>query len=254
MHTKGILVVSFGTSHSEAEQNSIVAVENAIKKTHPDYKVYRAFTSIIVRKILNKRGNQICSVEEALDQMMQDGIKQVFIQPTHIIYGDEYEKILQAAARYKEKVASIQSGKPLLANTEDMKKVAKILYEEYPLEDKQALILMGHGTSHFCNSVYAAMEYVCEEQGYEKIYMGTVEAYPDIDIVIKKIKKAGMNKVIVIPFMLVAGDHAVNDMAGDSADSWKNRLRNEGFQVDSVLKGLGEYPGIRQIYCDHVNS
>lgn len=252
MENQGILVVSFGTSYKEAKEKGISSLEKNIKSKFADTSIYRAYTSNIVRKVLARRGEVVDSVEEALVCMKEDGIKKVFVQPTHLIYGEEYEKIRKAVSFKAHMFDEIKVGEPLLGDTKDMKKIAHILHQEYPIKEDECLVLMGHGTKHFCNTVYAAMEYICHEQGFKNIYMGTVEAYPDVDIVIRKLKADGRKKVTLIPFMLVAGNHAINDMAGDIENSWVNRFRNEGFETKVILKGLGEYKKIRELYCQHI--
>lgn len=252
MLEQGILVVSFGTSYKEAEEKSICSVEQTILEKFKPIPVYRAYTSRIVRRILTKRGEIVDSTSEALTRMKMDGIKDVFVLPTHIMYGEEYEKINSIVLDEKENFNSITIGKSLLGDTEDMKRIAHILSDEYPLRQDECLVLMGHGTKHFANMVYPAMEYICHEQGFTNMYVGTIEAYPDIDIVLQKVKSSGKKKAILIPLMFVAGDHAINDMAGDEEDSWLTRFGEEGIETKVVIKGLGEYEKIRELYCDHI--
>lgn len=252
MLEQGILVVSFGTSYKEAEEKSICSVEQTILDKFKPIPVYHAYTSRIVRRILTKRGETIDSTSEALIRMKNDGIKDVFVLPTHIMYGEEYEKIKNIVLDEKKNFNSITIGKPLLGDTEDMKRIAHILHNEYPLIDDECLVLMGHGTKHFANMVYPAMEYICHEQGFNNMYVGTIEAYPDIDIILQKVKNGGKKKVVIIPFMFVAGDHAVNDMAGDEEDSWLSRFRKEGIETKVVMIGLGEYEKIRELYSEHI--
>lgn len=254
MIEQGILVVSFGTSYKDAEIKSISNVENTIRDKFKPIPVYRAYTSRIVRKIIAKRGEIVDSTSEALVRMKNNGIKDVFVLPTHLIYGEEYDKIKNIVLEEKENFNNITLGKPLLGDMDDMKKIAHILHKEHPLTDDECLVLMGHGTKHFANMVYPAMEYICHEQGFNNMYVGTIESYPDIDIVLQKVKNAGKKKAILIPFMFVAGDHAVNDMAGEEEDSWLTRFRKEGIETKVVLKGLGEYEEIRDLYSEHINN
>jgi sirohydrochlorin cobaltochelatase len=253
MIEQGILVVSFGTSYKEAEEKSICNVESTIRDKFKPIPVYRAYTSGIVRKIIAKRCEIVDSTNEALIRMKNDGINDVFVLPTHLIYGEEYDKIKSIVQEEKENFKSITLGKPLLGDLDDMKRIAHILNTEYSLTEDECLVLMGHGTKHFANMVYPAMEYICHEQGYKNMYVGTIESYPDIDIVLQKIKNAGKKKATLIPFMFVAGDHAVNDMAGEEEDSWVSRFRKEGIETKVVIKGLGEYEEIRELYCEHIN-
>ena len=252
MIEQGILVVSFGTSYKEAEEKSICMVERTIRKKFNPIPVYRAYTSRIVRKILEKRGEIVDSTNDALTRMREDGIKDVFVLPTHLIYGEEYEKIKRIVEEEKGNFNSITIGKPLLGDMEDMKRIAHILHKEYPLSDNECLVLMGHGTKHYANMVYPAMEYICHEQGFQNMYVGTIESYPDINIILHKVKNKGYKKAVLIPFMFVAGDHAVNDMAGEEEDSWLSCFRKEGIETKVVIKGLGEYEMIRELYCEHI--
>lgn len=254
MRKDGILVASFGTSYVETEIQCIKAVERQIGMVYKDKAIYRGYTSNIVRNILEKRGTPVDSVDEALLKMHRDGMEQVFIQPTLLIYGEEYEKIKRATENYNHLFNKIEIGRPLLGDTQDMINVANVLGEEFKSQSGTAIVLMGHGTPHYCNTVYAAMEFVLHESGYKNYFMGTVEAYPDFNVVMKKVEQAGVQKVKLVPFMLVAGDHVTNDMAGDNEDSWKSQFIQAGFQVETVLKGLGQYPQIQKIYCEHVGK
>lgn len=251
MMEQGILVISFGTSYKDAEEKSICKVEHTIREKFKPIPIYRAYTSKIVRKILAKSGEIIDSTSEALIRMKNDGIKDVFILPSHLIYGEEYDKIKNIVQEEKENFNNITLGKPLLGDVDDMKRIAHILHMEYPLDDDECLVLMGHGTKYFASMVYPTMEYICHEQGFKNMYVGTIKSYPDIDIVIKKVKNAGKKKAILIPFMFVAGEHAVNDMAGEE-DSWLTRFRKEGIETKVVIKGLGEYEKIRELYSEHI--
>lgn len=250
----GILIVSFGTTNKNAEEKSIKALEDYIQEQYQTCRILHAYTSNIIRKILYKRGEVIYSIEEALDQYVEDGFDEVFVLPTHLIYGDEYEKIQSVVKNYQMKFKEIKLGAPLLKDEQDMKTIAKVLHREYPMEKEECLVLMGHGTEHYCNTVYAAMEYICHEQGFRNIFVGTVEAYPGIDVVLKKVKENNYKKATLIPFMFVAGDHAINDMAGDDEDSWVNKMRLHGIETKVVLKGLGEYESIKELYCSHIEE
>lgn len=247
----GILVVSFGTTYKEAEKGSIDSLEEAVRERFCPCPVYRAYTSNVVRRILAKRGENVPDIKTALLEMKENGIKKVFILPTLLIYGEEFEKIKSVAELYQGDFEKIVVAAPLLKDTEDMKEIAHILHKEHPVQEGGCLVFMGHGTRHYTNMVYPAMEYICHEQGMKHIFIGTIEAYPELDVVIQKVKEAGMKKVTLIPFMFVAGDHAINDMAGEE-DSWKAAFEKEGFLVKTVVKGLGEYQSIREVYMSHI--
>ena len=182
-----------------------------------------------------------------LDSLKNDGFDEVIIQPTHIISGIEYEMLLDAAEKFKGDFEDIKVGAPLLESRADMEKVCRIIAEKFPDE---TVVLMGHGTEHSANGAYTKFRRVCTELGFDNIYTATVEAEPTLDDVIGELRLFGKKKVTVMPLMLVAGDHAKNDMAGE----WKEQLEASGFEVNCVLKGLGEYPEIREIYCEHIKS
>ena len=159
------------------------------------------------------------------------------------------------ALSYRDRFHSILFGDPLLTTTEDSHRVIEAIAHEFPqLTDRQALVLMGHGTTHFSNAIYAALDYTFKDAGYPNIFLGTVEAYPSLDSILKLVKCYGPEEIILAPFMIVAGDHAKNDMAGDDPDSWYSRFTEEGYKVSTVLKGLGQYPEIRQIFIDHIGQ
>ena len=244
---KAIIEASFGTSHLDALENSVFALKKAIEKSFPDYEVFIALTSKMVLSALKKQGVNFDTVGEMLDRLKNDGFDEVIIQPTHIISGIEYEMLLNATEKFKGDFENIQVGAPLLESKTDMEKVCRIIAEKFPNE---TVVLMGHGTEHSANETYTEFRKVCTELGFDNIYTATVEAEPTLDDVISELKLCGKKKVTVMPLMLVAGDHAKNDMAGE----WKEQLEAAGFEVNCVLKGLGEYPEIREIYCEHIKA
>lgn len=244
---KAIIEASFGTSHLDALENSVLALKKAIEKSFPDYEVFIALTSKTVLSALKKQGVNFDTVDEMLARLKNDGFDEIIIQPTHIIPGIEYEMLLNAAEKFKGDFVGIKVGEPLLESRTDMEKVCRIIAEKFPDE---TVVLMGHGTEHSANEAYTEFRKVCTELGFDNIYTATVEAEPTLDDVIGELKLCGKEKVTVMPLMLVAGDHAKNDMAGE----WKEQLETAGFEVNCVLKGLGEYPEIREIYCEHIKS
>lgn len=256
MKKQAILVVSFGTSYAETRDKTIGAIEKDIAESYPDLKLYRAFTSGMILRVLQKRdGLHIDNVREAMIRLLEDGIDTVFVQPTHIINGDEYEKMLNDIKEFEKDFKRIEIGTPLLTTSEDYEKVVTALMNSIPpLKEDEALVLMGHGTGHHADAVYAALDYRFKALDYKNIFVGTVEGYPTVVEILQQVKEFSPQKVILLPFMVVAGDHAINDMAGDEEDSWKTLFENEGFLVESVLKGLGEFSEIRKIYLDHVED
>lgn len=249
---KALLCVSFGTSVIQARE-SITAVENTLRREMPEADFYRAFTSKTIRKILQERGEIIWSLEEALDELSKMEYDQVLVQPTHFLYGLEYERILACAEKKKAAFSRFLLGAPLLSHTEDLIELTKVLSKSYPEKPGQAIVFMGHGTPHFSNVVYPALQQVFHILGRPDMFVGTVEGWPEIDEVVKQLKKGKFASVCTAPLMLVAGDHAINDMAGDEPDSWKSILQKEGFAVECVLSGMGMDSGVQEMYRAHFN-
>lgn len=250
---KGILTVSFGTSYMDTLEKTIGAIERDMKDTFPEYQVYRAFTSQMIIKKLKKSQILIPNVKEAMEQMASDGVETVIVQPTHVINGIEYDTMMSDLMEYTDRFAKIRVGKPLLSGAEDYKKAVHAVMEEVKTEEVEALVLMGHGTDHHANSAYPALEYTFHLLGYQQVLVGTVEGFPDLGAVMTKLKVAGQKKVTLLPFMIVAGDHAQNDMAGEE-DSWKTKLEDAGYEVKVMLKGLGEMKGIRGLFLEHLRA
>lgn len=253
---KAILVVSFGTSYHDTRQKTIDKIEEDIKNAYPNHLVYHAWTSkMLINKLLKRDGMKIPTVSQAVEEMIQSGVNELVVQPTHIINGIENEIMKKDVLEYKSHFERITFGDPLLTTSEDNIRVIEVLMKEYTdLQKDEALVFMGHGTTHYSNSVYAALDYTFKDLGYENVFLGTVEAYPSFDSLRKLIKSYNVSKIRLAPFMVVAGDHATNDMSGENEDSWKNLLENNGYQVACHMKGLGEYQGIRQLYLDHLNN
>lgn len=250
---RGILVVSFGTSYVETRKKTIEQIETDIQSQYPECPVYRAWTSgMIRRKLLARDGLRVMDVREAMEQMASDGIREVVVQPTHVINGIENDRMTEAILSYRDKFEGIVVGTPLLTSHDDNVKVIQALAELFHPSQEEALVLMGHGTEHYANSIYAALNYQFRDMGYRNIFMGTVEAYPDFESLQRQVEELHPKRIILTPFMIVAGDHASNDLSGEDADSWKNRFQASGYEVRCVLKGLGEYPQLRQILLDHV--
>ena len=254
--TKAILVVSFGTSHTDTREKNIDRIEQEIQKAFSDHRVYRAWTSrMIARKLKNRDGIVIDNVEEAMDRMKNDGIQEVIVQPTHVMNAIENEGMLQDVRENAEGFTSVKIGAPLLTSQEDHKEMIQVLKEEWKeIPDSDVLIFMGHGTSHEANEVYALLDARLKENGLANFLIGTVEAFPSMETLIGKVKELHPQKVHLTPFMIVAGDHARNDMAGEDEDSWANQFQAAGYETVCHLKGLGEYPGVRKMFIRHVRE
>ena len=252
-----ILVVSFGTSYQETRDLTIGAIENAIQEAYPDYEVRRAFTSqIIIDKLKERDGLEIDNVTEALDRAVADGITELVVQPTHLMHGFEYMDLQDELDKYTDKFDKVVMGEPLLNSDDDFSRVADELAEDTAdyIDGKTAVVFMGHGTEADSNEIYAQMQGVFEEKDLADYYVGTVEAEPSLDDVIAAIDGKGYTRVVLEPMMVVAGDHANNDMAGDEDDSWKSILTKEGYEVECILEGLGQKEGIQELYVEHVQD
>ena len=251
---KAILVVSFGTSYEATRKVTIEAIESDIAAAYPDYRIYRAWTSKMILAKLKKRDNlHINNVKEAMEAMIADGITDVIIQPTHVINGIENDLMKEDALAYQSSFHSIRFGTPLLTSEEDNQCVIDTVANEFSyLKEDEVLVLMGHGTTHFSNAIYAALDYTFKDKGHPNIFLGTVEAFPSMMSLMRMIKAYQPKKIILAPFMIVAGDHARNDLAGDDPDSWYSQFTAEGFEVETVMKGLGEYKGIRDLFVKHI--
>ena len=257
MSTKALLVVSFGTSYPHALEQDIGATERVIAAALPNRTFFRAFTSgMILRKLAKRDGVVIDDVPAALERIAGAGYTDVVIQPTHIMNGEEYDKLCAQAAPWREKLDRLTIGAPLLTALEDYRAAAEALMEQFdPPAPDEALVFMGHGTGHFANAAYLKLEYMLHDAGWKRAFVGTVEGYPALEEVRRRLAECqGVEKVLLTPFMLVAGDHANNDMAGPEPDSWKSILETDGYQVTCRLAGLGEYPGIRTIFAAHARA
>lgn len=251
-----ILVVSFGTSYNESRDLTIGAIEESIKKAFPGFGVRRAFTSqMIIDKLKKRDGLEIDNVEEALDGAVADGIKNLVVQPTHLMDGYEYTDLANALKDYEGKFDQVVLGKPLLSSDDDFEAVIKEITDKTSSYDdgQTAICFMGHGTEAGSNSVYTKLQEELKSAGFENYYIGTMKEEPTLDAVRAVLKENGVYKKVVLePLMVVAGNHANNDMAGD--DSWKAILEKEGYEVKCLLEGLGQVESIQSIYVEHTRA
>ena len=253
---KVLLAVSFGTSYDDSREITIGAVEKALQAEFTDYEIRRAFTSQIIIDVLDERGIQIDNVAEAMDSMVADGVKEVIVQPTHVMEGFEYDDLIKEITPYKSKFTSLKVGSPLLITDADYTKVASILVDETAEYDKEgtAVVFMGHGTEHEADATYGKLQESLTKSGHANYFIGTVEGEHLLETILPDIKATDAKRIVLLPLMIVAGDHANNDMAGDEEDSWKTILEEEGFEVVPVLKGLGQYPGIQKLIVEHAKA
>lgn len=251
---KAILVVSFGTSYLDTLDKTIGAIERKIAAAYPDYRVYRAFTSrMIIKKLKRTRKIEVDTVKEALNRMIADGIEQVIVQPTHVINGIENDRMMDDLMEQMDAFQKIRVGKPLLNSVDDYKKAIHAVMSEVELQEEEMLVLMGHGTEHHANAAYPTLEYTFHALGYQQVLVGTVESFPELKNVLAKLQISGKKKVLLMPFMIVAGDHARNDMAGEE-DSWMSELTEEGYEVRAQIRGLGEMEGIQNLFLEHIEE
>ena len=252
-----LLVVSFGTSFNDNRRATIGAVEDALEKAFPEWSVRRAFTSqIIIDHVKSRDGEVIDNVTEALERAVANGVKELVVQPTHLMDGYEYNDLLDEVLRYADSFDKIKIGQPLLLTDDDFNAVADAIVAATSQYDdgETAIVFMGHGTEAESNGVYEKMQGVLDAKGMEHYFIGTVEAYPDLEQVLAAVKQGSYKRVVLRPLMVVAGDHANNDMAGDDKDSWKSVFEAEGYQVECVLEGLGSLEAIRQMYVAHAQD
>jgi len=271
-----ILVVSFGTSFNDSRVADISSVEKALQEANPDWSVRRAFTAqIIINHVQARDGEKIDNMKQALDRAVANGVKNLVVQPTHLMHGAEYDELSEAVEEYKDKFESVVIAEPLLGPVgtdatvinEDKAKVAEAITAEAVSDagyaslteaeaDSVAFVFMGHGTSHNAKVTYSQMQTQMEKLGYKNVFIGTVEGEPEetaCEEVIKKVTEAGYKKVVLRPLMVVAGDHANNDMAGEDEDSWVNMFKATGSfdSVDTQIAGLGEIKAVQELYVAH---
>ena len=253
---KAVLVVSFGTSFPQTREKTIDRIEEEIEKAYGEYRVYRAWTSKMIIAKLKRRDNiQVPSVAEAVETMLADGVRELIVQPTHMLNGIENQQMKEEILQSEERFEKIRFGAPLLTSARDNQVAIAAVMAGFPgLKEREALVFMGHGTPHNANYVYGDLNREFKEMGYPQVFLGTVEASPSLEDLLKALEAFRPEKVILAPFMVVAGDHAVHDMSGEDGDSWKSRFKRAGFQVECVMRGLGEYEGIRKIYVEHVRD
>ena len=274
-----LLVVSFGTSFNDSRAEDIGGVEKALQAAYPDWSVRRAFTAqIIINHVQARDDEKIDNVDQALERAVSNGVKNLIIQPTHLLHGAEYDELKEAVDGYKDKFESVAIAEPMLGEVgddatvinDDKKAVAQAITDEACKEagfdDMKAaadagtaFVFMGHGTSHTANVTYDQMQTQMENLGLKNAFIGTVEGKPEdtaCDKVIEKVKEAGYKNVVLRPLMVVAGDHANNDMAGDEEDSWKSQFVASGNfdKVDCQIEGLGRIEAVEKLYVEHTKA
>ena len=252
-----LLVVSFGTSFNDSRRLTIGAIEGSLAESFPDWSVRRGFTSqIIIDHVLSRDGVAIDNVTEALNRAADNGVKTLVVQPTHLMDGFEYNDLVDELAGFADAFEAIAVGEPLLSSEEDFAAVAEAIAQataEYD-DGETAICFMGHGTEAESNGVYAKMQQVLSEAGYDNYFIGTVEAEPSVEDLLAAVQAGDYKRVVLRPLMIVAGDHANIDMAGDEEDSWKSVFESAGYEVECVLSGLGELEAIRDLFVQHAQA
>lgn len=267
--TRAILVVSFGTAVTKARTLTLDAIENAIHDAYPDRAHYRAWTSSILRKkVLESEHINIDSVTEALSHIKQDGICDVFIQPTFVTNGNEYHKLCQEAMAFRDQFTTLRIGSPLLESEDDLAPIISALANKnapvltisalatnnLPLPADEFFVFMGHGTTDGENQLYRALDTAFKAHGFNHIFVKTMQSTTAIDEIISIARERGISKIILAPFMIAAGHHALKEMAGDHENSWKSQLEQAGFTVQCIMKGLGENPAIHQLFIHKIDK
>ena len=274
---KELLVVSFGTSFNDSRSTDIKGIEDALAEAYPDWSVRRAFTAqIIINHVQARDGEKIDNMDQALERAVANGVKTLVVQPTHLMHGAEYDEMCEALDAYKDKIENIVIAEPLLGEVgsdatvinADKEAVAKAVvaaaetdggFESMAkaAEEGTALVLMGHGTAHVAKVTYSQMQTQMNELGYKNVFIGTVEGEPEetsCESVIEAVKAAGYTKVVLRPLMVVAGDHANNDMAGADEDSWKSMIEAAGLATECQIAGLGRIDAVQDLYVAHTQA
>ena len=272
-----LLVVSFGTSFNDSRVADIKGIEDALQEANPDWSVRRAFTAqIIINHIQARDGEKIDNMDQALERAVANGVKNLVVQPTHLMHGAEYDEMCEAIEAYRDKFESVSIAEPMLGEVgsdatvinADKEAVAKAItaaavadagFESLDAakDAGTAFVFMGHGTAHVAKVTYSQMQAQMQQLGYENVFIGTVEGEPEetsAEAVIEAVKAAGYTNVILRPLMVVAGDHANNDMAGSEDDSWKTMFEAAGFTVDCQIAGLGEIADVQALYVAHTKA
>ena len=246
---QAVLAVSFGSSVAQARSGPIAAVESALRAAVPQLPFYRAYTSLTIRRALTKQGIVVPSLPQALEQRTSEGITHPFILPTHLLPGIEYDKIKATAVQYAPRFAVLHLGRPLLGTPGDLRELSRILMEHCLVREGENTLFMGHGTGHFADVVYPALQAMFTMAGRTDLQIATVEGWPALEDVIPSLTA---RKLKLRPLMLTAGEHARVDMAGSEKDSWLSRLTAAGFSVQPVFEGLGELPQVQSLYVRHL--
>ena len=250
MKNKALLVVSFGTTYAGTRQRTIGAIERALEERFPDRDVCRAWTStFIIKKVAKAEGLSVDTPEEALEKLTEAGVADVIVQPTHLSDGYENRRMMEIIRAFAGRFERIAAGRPLLDSEEDRSRVAKIMGSL--CREEEALLLMGHGSAKHPVPVYEQLQDSFDACGADNVFVGTVEGTPTFEDAKARLDRSGLRQVRLAPLMIVAGDHAVNDLAGEAPDSWQKQLEAAGYRTEAILAGLGEYKEIQDMFAEH---
>lgn len=255
MKKRALAVVSFGTTSPQARR-AIENMEKSLASRMPDCDPFRAFTSNrIIARLHREQSLSVPTPEQLMNTLLEQGYQEVICQPLHILNGWEYEKMCRQIAPAAQRFERFTLGKPMLTDFSDYQACCKIIAQNTPMpQEGEALVLMGHGSDHFSNAAYSQLENVMEYLGMERVFVGTVEGFPNLDFLCTRLKKQEIKTVTLMPLLIVAGEHAQTDMAGDQEGSWKSRLEQMGYTVRVCMKGLGEFPETADLFFRHVKE
>ena len=245
---EALLAVSFGTVPERARREEIGGVEGALRRRAPHLPFARAYTSPTIRRILAKRGTVIPSLEEALEEQRAAGVERLYVLPTHLLPGYEYDAIARTVDAFRPGFREVRLAPPLMGDTQAVRALAWVLMERWPRTPDRGIALVGHGTAHLGNLVYPALQGVFDLAGREDVLVGTIEGWPGLEELLPAFRRQGVHQVTLVPLLLTAGTHVGEDLAGPEPESWKSRLEAAGFRVDVVLEGLGRMPQVQELY------
>ena len=251
MDKKAVLVVSFGTSHNDTRSKTIDVIESRLAAAFPEYDLFRAFSSpTIIKKLYMRDGVRTDDIDGAMGKLSAAGYDEVICQPTYVINGFEYADMRSTVEKYRNNRMTVKIGEPLLTGSGDYEELIACLAQG--MEPQKTYVFVGHGSGHPADSAYAALDYRLKANGYTNAFVGTIEGYPDIDTVLKTLQYGSASKTVVLsPLMMVAGDHAKNDLAGNGEASWLCVLTEAGYRVELNLRGLGEYQTVSELLIGH---
>lgn len=253
MH-RALLTVHFGTAAPDSRALDLGGVEAALTAAFPHLQRLTAYTSPTIRRILERRSETLLSLEQALEQAVQEGVEELFLLPSHLLPGYEYDAICETAAAFRPRFAALRLALPLLGDTWGVRELGDILARRFEKRPGRAVVLVGHGTAHPGNLVYPALQGVLDLMGREDVLIGTVEGWPGQEEVLSRLEQLDAREVLLAPLLLTAGTHAKEDIAGEGADSWRSRLTQAGYQVELSLDGLGRLPQVQGLYVRRVQD